>query len=389
MRFSRKTLKRAAAMLAACLLPWGTWAAAEMKDEISLEEKGLTLGESVLTYPVVAGLEEELEKRVNDQVLADTRIPDYLGRMSQLISGGRLTVEWTGGLLGDVFSCAVSAEGAVETARLTYVWTWSSVDLRDGHAIALDDLFTEPESARAEMERILEEEVEPELSAHLSAGRLLPLPEGFLLEATGLTLLYPVDCLSTLSDRAGAVKIGWNRLADWLDLSEDGIPVRIGVPEMIRLTENSREALETMAAGGRLTDVPAAIGDSMQALTDTHHLLMDPEVYEGGRLFALEGAAFRNILLLTDFLSENWEMSIVQGMRATEGCFWGLCVGETRREAWEAALGEPDSRVDFSAEKAENWRVEPGTCDYYRMGGCQLQLYADAEGVLRCLALTE
>ena len=387
MKFGRILLKRTAALLAACLLPWG--AGAETKEGISLEEKGLTLGESTLAYPVITGLEEGLQERVNDQVLADTRVPEYLSRMSQLLSGGSLTVGWTGGLLGDVFSCAVSAEGAVSTPRPAFVWTWSCIDLRDGHSITLDELFSDPEGARAEMERILEEEAAPELSAHLSAGALLPLPEGFLLEATGLTLLYPADQLSTLSDRAGAVRIGWNRLADWLDLSEEGLPVRMGVPNMIRLTENSRSALEKMAAEGRLTDVPAAIGDSLQPLTDTWHLLMDPEVYEGGRLFALEGAAFQNRLLLTDFLSESWEASVVQGMRATEGCFWGLCVGETRSEDWEAALGEPDSRVEFTAEKAEVWRVETGFCDYYRFGEVQLQLYADAEGILSCIALSE
>ena len=387
MKPGRKTLQRTAALLAACLLPWG--AGAETMEGIGLEEKGLTLGESTLSYPAITGLEEGLTETVNDQLLADTRVPDYLGRMSQLLSGGSLTVGWTGGLLNDVFSCAVSAEGAVTTPRPTHVWTWSNLDLRDGHEITMDELFSDPEGARAEMERILEEEVEPELSAHLSAGHPLPLPDGFLMERTGLTLLYPIEQLSTLSDRAGAVKIGWNRLESWLDLSEDGIPARIGVLEMITLTGDSRKALEAMAAGGGLTDVPAAIGDSLQALTDEYHLLMDPEVYEGGRLFALEGAAFQQILLGTDFLSESWEMSVVQGLRMNAGCLWGLRIGETRREDWEAALGEPDSRVEFTAEKAEVWRVEPGFCDYYRFGEVQLQLYADAEGILSCIALSE
>ncbi|MBQ6383191.1 MAG: hypothetical protein IJJ42_06315 [Clostridia bacterium] len=386
MKTSRKGLRLAAALLALCLLPLGGTAE---EAAIGTEEKGLTLGECVLTYPAVTGLPEALGETVNSRLLEDTRIPDYLTRMSQLISGGSLTVGWTGGLLGDVLSCAVSAEGAVTSPRPAHVWTWSTIDLRDGGEIALDDLFADPEGARAELERILEEETAPELSAHLSSSELLPLPEGFLLERTGITLLYPAERLSTLSDRAGAVKIPWHRLRDWLDLSEDGIPARIGVPEMITPGAHTRELLEAMAAAKSLADVPAVIGDSVKELTDRYHLLMDPEVYEGGRLFALEGASFQQVFLLTDFLSESWDASVVQGFRAYAGCFGGLCVGETRQADWEAALGAPDSRVAFDPEKAEYWRVETGTCDYYRFGGCQLQLYADEDGVLRCLALTE
>ena len=401
MKISRTGIRRGAALLAAWLLTMG-WTGAvygeetpteprqstEEAEEIRIEERGLTLGESALTYPAVTGLPEELGKAVNDRLLEDTRVPDYLTRMSQLISGGSLRVSWTGGLLGDVLSCAVSAEGAVETPRPTHVWTWSNIDLRDGREIRMDDLFADPEGAREEMARILEEEIAPELSAHLGHSGLLPLPEGFRMERTGLTLLYPAEQLSTLSDRAGAVKIGWHRLASWLDLTEDGICARIGVPEMIELTAESRDRLAEMTASGRLTDVPAEIGEALAPLTETHHLLMDPEVYEGGRLFALEGAGFQQILLTTDYLREAWDGSVVQGMRAAAGCYWGLCIGKTAREAWISALGEPDSRVALDAEQAERWRAEPGSCDYYRFGAYQLQLFADAEGVLRMAAVT-
>ncbi|MBQ6720814.1 MAG: hypothetical protein IJQ88_01510, partial [Clostridia bacterium] len=126
MKTSRKGLRLAAALLALCLLPLGGTAE---EAAIGTEEKGLTLGECVLTYPAVTGLPEALGETVNSRLLEDTRIPDYLTRMSQLISGGSLTVGWTGGLLGDVLSCAVSAEGAVTSPRPAHVWTWSTIDL--------------------------------------------------------------------------------------------------------------------------------------------------------------------------------------------------------------------------------------------------------------------
>ena len=79
----------------------------------------------------------------------------------------------------------------------------------------------------------------PELSAHLLNAELTPIPELLYLERSGLVLLYPVDKLSTLSDRAGDIRIGWNVLRDELDLSEDGIPARIGVQDMIALTDHN------------------------------------------------------------------------------------------------------------------------------------------------------
>ena len=116
-----------------------------------------------------------------------------------------------------------------------------------------------------------------------------PLPDTFLLEASGLTLLYPVGQLSTLSDRAGDIRIGWNVLKDVLDFSEDSIPSRIGVTEMTVLSGESAEKIRAAAAEGSLTGIPAGIGDSMQALTDRWHMLTDPDGSEEGRLFSLEG----------------------------------------------------------------------------------------------------
>ena len=144
-----------------------------------------------------------------------------------------------------------------------------------------------------------------------------------------------------------------------------------------------------MAESGRLPDVPVKIGEGLKALTDHYHMLTDPDVYEGGRLFALEGACFRNVFLMTDFLSEKWDDSIVQGIRMDRGCAWGLCIGETVREDWRTALGEPDAETELDADKAEANRMEPGACDYYNFGNYQLRLYCNGDGVLSSIVLTE
>ena len=363
-----------------------------LADDVSLTEMSLALGSSVVRYPAADGIADEtLREAVDEKMKAGLDTDTYLGRMMTLISEETLRIEtaWEGAVLGDVISCVVSAEGALADSRSTHRWTWTNIDLRDGHEITLDELFADGETARVALEEYLDFEVAPELSAHLANSELTPLPDGFRLERTGLTLLYPVNRLSTLRDRAGAVKIGWNEIREYMDDGKDGIPARIGAAEMMTLDDESAERIREMAESGRLPDIPVEIGEGLKALTDHYHMLTDPDVYEGGRLFALEGACFRNVFLMTDFLSEKWDDSIVQGIRMDRGCAWGLCIGETAREDWRAALGEPDAESGLDADKAEANRMEPGACDYYNFGNYQLRLYCNGDGILSSIVLTE
>ena len=360
--------------------------------DIQVEDRGLDLTEEIsIHYPAVTIAEDaELEARINDQIQADNGIKEYLARAAQLISGGSLKTEWAGGIVGeDLLICTVSAEGALETTRPTHVRTGSNIDLRDGHEITAGELFTDETAARNMIENYLEDEVAPDLSAHLQNSEITPMPETFVIEPAGLRLLYPINQLSTLSDRAGDIRIGWYRLREVLDLSEGSILSRLGAEEMIELSPESAEKLRNVTAEGSLPGIPAALGDRMQELTDRYHLLTDPDGYEGGRMFAPEGGAFRKVYLLTDDLSRDWKNSTVQGIRMDEGCAYGLCVGETKRDEWLAALGEPDSEAEITEDKAEANRIVPGTCDYYSCGNNRLQLYSDEDGTLVSIILTE
>ena len=357
----------------------------------SIQDEGLDFSEALsIHYPLVSGSgDEDLLKQVNDLIREKCRIGEYLSRAAQLISGGSLRTEWKGGIYGEVFSCAVSALGAVENSRTTHVWTAANADLRDGHEITFGELFTDEDAARERIEAYLDENVAPDLSAHLQNSELTPLPETFFLEPSGLTLLYPVSRLSTLSDRAGEIRIGWHVLRDELDLSEDSILSRIGAEEMITLSAQSAEQLRAAAGEGRMAGIPVTIGDSMQELTDRYHMLTDPDGFEGGRLFALEGGCFRGVYLMTDNLSRGWENSVVQGIRMDQGCLWGLCMGETPRSEWLAELGSPDGSAEIGEEKAEANRIVPGACDYYHCGEYILQLYSDEDGTLISIVLSE
>ena len=158
---------------------------------------------------------------------------------------------------------------------------------------------------------------------------------------------------------------------------------------MITLSAGSAEKLRDAVSAGSLTGIPAAIGDSMQELTDRWHMLTDPDGFEGGRLFSLEGGCFRGVYLITDDLSRGWEQSKVQGIRMDQGCLWGLCPGESLRAEWLAELGNPDGTTEIGEEKAEENRLVPGICDYYHCGEYLLQLYSDEDGTLVSVILTE
>ena len=383
-------MKKLLTVLAAvCLMAAGASAGAE---GAVIEEKALELYGSSLSFPAVSGMADEaLQEQVNGQIKADLREEEYQARMVQLISDDdrNITVTWDGILAGDVFSCAVSAEGAVRGNLGTHEWAWSSIDLRDGHEITFGELFADEAAAREAIEEYLEWTVGPELSPHLGNSGLVPLPEGFRLESTGITLLYRAEQLSTLKDRAGAVKIGWNEIRDLADWSGDGIPARIGAAEMVTLTEESREKLTAMTESGQLPDIPVKLGDSVKEWTDRQYLLHDPEEYAGGRMFALEGAAFRDVYLLSDKVSSSWDESRVQGIRMDRGCVWGLCIGETAAEEWHMLLGEPDYTVTLDAETAELERTVAGKCDYYQYGACRLQLQYGEDGILAGITLAE
>lgn len=356
------------------------------------EEKALELAGSSLRFPAVSGMEDEaLQEEVNRRIREDLRIEEYVQRMNALISDGErhMTVSWTGGVLGDVFSAALEAEGAVRGGRDTHERQGSCVDLRDGREIALGELFADEAAGREALEAYLEEKAAPELSPHLSNASLTPLPERFLLERTGLTLLYGAEQLSTLSDRAGAVKIGWNEIREVLDRSPEGIPERIGAGKMMNLTEESPARIREMTEAGQFPDLPVRLGDSVKEWTDRLRLLTDPDEYAGGRMFAPEDPGFRNVYLLSDAVDSGWEQSRVQGIRMDRGCVWGLCIGETRAEEWRRILGEPDTTVHLDPEEAELRRTVPGDCDYYQFGEHRLQLQADEEGLLAGITLAE
>ncbi|MGN0971237.1 MAG: hypothetical protein ACI4OY_04720, partial [Aristaeellaceae bacterium] len=259
----------------------------------------------------------------------------------------------------------------------------------DGSDIAFYRLFTDEEGLRRDLEEYLDYGVGPELSAHLRNSELTPVPESFGLTETGLTLYYPIEQLSTLSDRAGAVTILWYELREHLRLEDGDILTRIGARDMLVPAPDSGEKIRAAVEAGTLPGVPVTLGGSVQEATDAYRMLTDPDLYQDGRMFALEDAAFRQVWLLTDALTEKtWDQSVIKGLRADRFNLWGLYPGVSREET-EAILGQPDAILTLDADMADAYRLIPGESCYYNYTGVQLRLHFDAEGLLTSLIITQ
>ena len=355
----------------------------------TVNDMGLELMGSAVHYPQLTGLDPTVQTAVNAAIMEKGHINDRLSRMAALLSAPvKLNVSYTYTLQGNVFSCAILADGAVETSRATQVWSAVNFDLSTGQEITFSDLFTDTDAATPFIETYLNEQVVPELSAHLPAGTLTPIPETFTISPTGLTLYYDVSAFRTLSDRAGTVTILWSELREHLRLGQADVLMAIGANGHIALGEDGEYHIPDALQSGSFTGIPAAIGQPMQELIDRYKLLTDPDIYEGGRMIALEDGAFRNVWLLTDALTEEFDQSTVQGIRADRLNFYGLCTGVTTIDWWREVLGKPDNTLSVDEARAESWRIVPGTSDYYTFGDYRLHLHADENGVLRSVFLT-
>jgi len=383
-------MKKRVLSLLAALLMLALPVMAEESADPAVTDVALDLLGSSIHYPQVTGLPDaQVQSAVNAAIMEGGRIEERINRMALLMTSPvKLNVSYAYVLEGNVFSCAMLADGAVETTRSTQEWLTVNADLRTGEEIPFAALFTDEAAAREQIEAILTTEVAPEQSAHLAAGNLLPLPETFSLSRQGLTLYYPISQFRTLSDRAGTVTILWAELQEVLDLSEGSPLTALGVADTITLDEtDTREDLAAALAEGGFPGVPAVIGQSVKELTDRYAQLTDNELCETGRMFILEDGAFRRVYVITDQLTDSWDKSVVNILRADRLNLEGLCTGHTTMAQWRNVLGEPDATVTTGEASADSWRIVPGVSDYYTLGEYRLRLHADENGILRSVFL--
>lgn len=368
-------------IIALCLLLMLTFTNC-LADVPLINDMGLELMGSSVHYPQLTGVDPAIQTAVNTAIMEKGRINERLSRMAALINAPvKLNVIYSCLLDENVFSCAILASGAVENSRSTQVWSSVNFDLTTGKEITFADLFTDADEAAAFIEDYLNEQVVPELSAHLAAGSLTPIPETFTLTSTGLTLHYDINAFRTLSEKAGTVTILWSEFPA-------GMVIFPLAQRHLRFHEDARAIFERMIPAGCFACIPAGIGQDVQDLVNRYALLTDPDIYEGGRMISLEEGSFRQVWILTDALKEDFDRSTVQGIRADRLNYHGLRTGITTVDEWRAALGKPDTTLAVNEDRAEAWRIVPGSSDYYTFGDYRLRLHADESGVLRSIFLT-
>ena len=344
-----------------------------------------------VSYPQVTGMSDAVyQQQANAAILAAGEVEARITRLQSLSADSvGLTQTYEALLAGDVLSVAFSAQGALRDSGFTHQWSTVNLDLTTGEVITLADLFTDEAAARQAILDYMEQQVAPELSAHLEAGQLAPLPETFALSQVGITFYYDLGRFTTLSGKAGKITLLYTELRDLLKLGEGTVLTRLGAEEALTLNAQSAEKIRAAVEAGQIPGIPAVVGEQLTALIERYPLRLDPDYFPGGRFFHLEDDAFRGAYVLTDALLETWDHSVVQGIRTDRANFYGLCTDVTTQAEWRAVLGEPDASVDINEDDAYSYYLDVGTSDYYNIGEHQLRLHADANGILQSIFVTQ
>ncbi len=338
-----------------------------------------------VSYPVLQGHEDAfVQTAINSTIFEKAQIQTRLDTLNNLAEGGwGLVVSYQSAIYGSVLSVAVSAYGEMENGRMGHTYTALSFDMATGRQLTAEDLFSDAEGAFARMEEIMENDVQPILSGYTENNELTPVPrDNFYMTDDYVTFYYPEDQFSMLSGYSGGASFGYYELVEYLNLSEDGVLYGMGAADSLEMTDNTASLINQAVTAGTLPGVGAKIGDSLIQRLNEYRLLVDPDYYPGGRFFEVEAPEFRSIWLLTDALTESYDASQVLGIRADRLNLYGIRTGITTIEEWREALGQPESTLEMDESMASDYRLPPGTSDYYTFGGNKLRLHADETGVL-------
>lgn len=348
------------------------------------------LGDNRVAYPQLEGLaDEEIQRAINDDIVASADISGYLVTLATLQKDGwGLNVSYESALMGDVFSVALSARGQMQNGRYGQVYTALGYDLTTGKRLTADDLFSDTDAAVAWMGEELQDTLSEELSGYLENSALSPLPkDNFFLDESGVTFYYPYSQFSYLSEYSGSCQFFYYELEDFLRWNEGDALWRAGVrPAAV---ENAAQSIRQQLEKGELPFLKVRIGDEMTDVVNRYRLLRDPDQYPGGKYYALEAPQFRRVLILSDALQKGYEHSQVQGLKTERMNLFGIQTGKTTQAQWRAVLGQPQSTVDVNAETAYDYGLTAGQSDYYPMGSYRLRLHADESGVLQTILLSK
>ena len=348
-------------------------------EEIVVEEIRMQMGESVVAYPQLNGLQDEtIQQKINDDIVMASGVTNHMVTLFTLTGQQTLKVEYEAYLNEKVFSAVISAKGKLPHTRDGHEYTALTYDLQTGERMTLDQLFADTESAVALIEEKAIAALSEELNGYLEYGELAPLPaDSFTVNEDGITFWYPSEQFSLISGYSGACQFWYEEL--------EGLWLENVLPQ--QTAEEQKAAIAASVASGTLPHVPVAMGQNMQEVTETYRLLRTPDAFPGGRYFLMEHPALRGVMVISDSLQESYAASVVEGIQLRRGGLHGLLIGKTTQDEWRKVLSAPENTVLMTESMAYDYGLTEGSYDVYRYGSYQLRLYADAEGVLNAIQL--
>lgn len=398
MRIRIRTIANYAALIPLCiLLTLSPDAAASAPSASSgetaaqIQEISSESGENFVRYPQLSSMADPaVQQAINDDIVNSGSIAQRLITLSTLKqSGASLQVSDTAYLKSRLFSVVLSAKGMMENLRNGHTYTALCYDLDTGLRLTLSDFFTDPDTAVAWMEDQLSGYMD-ELSGYLEYAEIAPLPvDSFAFDDTGITFYYPYSQFALLSGYSGAVQFQYGELQELLIRGEGSIPARLGAVLPPLTDEQIKANIEAIAGQGTLPYLPVKLGDPIPDLIAAYRLVRTPDQFPGGRYFQLEAPAFRQVLVLSDVLTQSYDSSVVEGILATRMNLYGIQTGVTEQSRWLQILGEPATIVPLDESNAADYGLPSGTAYYYTVSGRQLMLYSGENGVLYAIRISK
>ena len=384
-------MKRLTAILMALSLAFPAWAAAEL--DVNMEQKEEN-GQTLTVFSAAeAGAAETTAapEETPDPALAtangliEARFEQAKAAQLTQRAGAEIIQSGETHTLGNVASLVLRWNGTQPDGTAGSAVRALVLDRTTGEEIRLEQLFDDADAAIGAMERIIEDDVLPELSDYMEYSELLPMPrDAYAVDEYGLTVFYPDDSYRYFDEQSGAVQFAWHELAAYIGESS---PVYEAAH-----AQGDMNVLADAAGDGRLPGpmTRAAVGQKLGEVLSAYTLLTDPDYTKDSRVYLFEEASLRGWAVEIPKYAETDEAETpISAIRTTRADVCGLTVGKTTKAELTALLGEPLETRAYDADEAADRMLEAGESLFFALSGRILQAHVDENSVLQCLILRD
>lgn len=382
-------MRRIVSMLLIALLALGWLTAFAQPSGIQIDEVVTRQGSSYVSYPQLSGMPNTfVQDSINRAIVADGGIPAYLATLTTVtdLAATGLTVMSSAqvlpGAMGGLLAVRLEAQGRIGPGRPGHAVVPLMYSLTTGQRVVAGDLFLDTDMAISDLEEMIAREIEPDVSAYLSADALYPLPvDSLLADEAGIAFYYDQAQYTTLSGQSGAVHFTYDELLPLLNTREGSIlrDVLAFMPQAP--SAEAAEAVRRDARAGRLPGLDVQLGDSLDEVLAAYPQLVDPEAFPAGEKYHLEDARWRGAVLIAD-------RGKVMGILSRRMSLYGLKVGRSDSALVRQTLGQASASLTLDEQAALSYGMASGTLDSYAAGENTLHFNYDDNGILRAIWLS-